>query len=121
MHIRSSKFFLKKKSFSDCHSNLTYAMNSLQEKGLIGGGKFEMNKQPDSFVTGDRVPSSGIYSVEHTAHQLFAEVAMFQGEVSPRCAHCSSAVTFRRVRAFPGLDIAGVPTFRVPLTELQEL
>src|SRR5262245_46283771 len=100
MHIRLSKFFLKKKSFSDCHSNLTYAMNSLQEKCLIGGGKFEMNKQPDSFVTGDRVPSSGIYSVEHIAHQLFAEVAMFQGEVFSRCAHCSSAVTFRRVRAF---------------------
>lgn len=80
-----------------------------------------MKKAPDSFTTGDQVPSSGIYAVEHAAHQLFSEVAMFQGEVFPRCAHCSGAVKFRRLRVFPGLDIAGVPTFRVPLTELQEV
>jgi hypothetical protein len=80
-----------------------------------------MKKQSEIFATGDRVPSSGIYSVEHMAHQLFADVAMFQGEVFPKCARCSGAVTFRLVREFPGLDVAGVPTFRVPLTELPEL
>jgi len=77
-----------------------------------------MARHPESFATGGVVPASGIYAVTHAAHRLFAEVAMFKGEAFPKCARCSDAVIFRKVREFQGLDAAGTPTFRVPLYEL---
>ena len=80
-----------------------------------------MSCYPESFSTGETVPASGIYSVMHAAHRLFAEVAMFKGECFPKCARCSDAVTFRLVREFNGLDAAGTPSFRIPLYELAEL
>jgi hypothetical protein len=80
-----------------------------------------MTCNPESFLTGETVPASGIYSVLHAAHRLFAKVAMFKGESFPKCARCSDAVTFRLIREFNGLDAAGTPSFRIPLYELAEL
>ena len=77
-----------------------------------------MARYPESYSTGEVVPVSGIYSVTHAAHRLFAEVAMFKGEAFPKCARCSDAVIFSIVREFHGLDAAGTPSFRVPLFEL---
>lgn len=77
-----------------------------------------MVRHPESYSTGGVVPASGIYSVTHAAHRLFAEVAMFKGEAFPKCARCSDAVIFYKVREFLGLDAAGTPSFRVPLYEL---
>jgi hypothetical protein len=77
-----------------------------------------MVRHPDIFSTGEEVPASGIYSVTHAAHRLFAEVAMFKGEAFPKCARCADAVSFSKVREFLGLDAAGAPSFRVPLLEL---
>jgi hypothetical protein len=77
-----------------------------------------MARHPESYSTGGVVPASGIYSVTHAAHRLFAEVAMFKGEGFPKCARCTDAVTFRMLREFHGLDAAGTPSFRVPLYEL---
>jgi hypothetical protein len=80
-----------------------------------------MTRYPESFSTGELVPASGIYSVAHAPHRLFAEVAMFKGEVFPRCASCSDLVTFRLLREFNGLDASGTPSFRIPLYELAEI
>ena len=80
-----------------------------------------MEQRSKTFITGERVPWSGIYAIEHAAHRLDHHVAMFQGEVFPRCGRCSGTVMFRLLREFPGLDVGGVPTLRVPLTELPEL
>jgi hypothetical protein len=73
---------------------------------------------PEVFMTGQPVPASGLYAVKHSAHRLFSQVALFKGELFPRCARCSGAVTFRKVREFSGLDAAGAPTYRIPLYEL---
>ena len=77
-----------------------------------------MARHLESYSTGEAVPASGIYSVTHAAHRLFAEVAMFKGEAFPKCAGCSDAVIFNKLREFQGLDAAGTPSFRVPLHEL---
>ena len=77
-----------------------------------------MARHPEIYSTGEAVPASGIYSVAHAAHRLFAEVAMFKGEAFPKCARCTDAVIFSIVREFHGLDAAGTPSFRVPLLEL---
>ncbi len=76
---------------------------------------------PEVFMTGQPVPASGLYAVKHSAHRLFSQVALFKGELFPRCASCSGAVAFRKVREFSGLDAGGAPKFRVPLYELAVL
>lgn len=80
-----------------------------------------MIHSPEDFATGQPVPASGIYSVQHSAHRLFSQVALFKGEQFPRCARCAGPVMFRIVRKFTGLDAAGIPKFRVPLLELEEV
>ncbi|MBZ5509486.1 MAG: hypothetical protein LAO78_28880 [Acidobacteriia bacterium] len=76
---------------------------------------------PECFVTGESVPASGIYAVEHLVHRLFTEVALFKGETFPKCARCSDVVNFQMVREFLGLDAAGTPSYRTPLYELAVL
>ncbi|HEX4603450.1 MAG TPA: hypothetical protein VH724_05600 [Candidatus Angelobacter sp.] len=80
-----------------------------------------MSCSPENFATGDSVPTSGIYSVQHSVHHLFAEVALFKGEVFPKCARCSDTVIFQMVREFLGLDAGGLPSYRTPLYELAVL
>lgn len=80
-----------------------------------------MSLDPENFATGEVVPASGIYSVRHLVHRLFAEVALFKGETFPKCARCSDVVNFQIVREFLGLDAAGTPTYRTPLYELAVL
>lgn len=80
-----------------------------------------MNCSQKNFSTGQQVPASGIYSVKHSAHRLSLQVALFKGELFPKCARCAGAVLFYLVRKFSGLDAAGLPTFRVPLYELAVL
>jgi hypothetical protein len=75
----------------------------------------------EDYLAGECVPASGIYSVKHLAHNLFAEVALFKGETFPKCARCSDVVAFHMVREFLGLDAAGTPSYRTPLYELAVL
>jgi len=77
-----------------------------------------MAVKPEQFATGATVPDSGIYLVTHTPHRLAVEVALFKGEMFPKCGRCSEAVRFRMVRAFHGLDAIEKLSYRVPLYEL---
>jgi hypothetical protein len=78
-----------------------------------------MAGEPEQFATGETVPDSGIYLVTHTPHRLAVEVALFKGEIFPKCGRCSEAVLFRMVRAFHGLDAIARLSYRVPLYELE--
>jgi hypothetical protein len=78
-----------------------------------------MAGEPEQFATGETVPDSGIYLVTHTPHRLAVEVALFKGEIFPKCGRCSEAVQFRMVRAFHGLDAIAKLSYRVPLYELE--
>ena len=74
-----------------------------------------MNCSQRNFTTGEQVPASGVYSVTHAAHRLALEVALFKGELFPKCARCAGEILFSLVRTFSGLDAAGQTTFRVQL------
>ena len=77
-----------------------------------------MDSEADCFATGATVPASGIYIVAHANHRLTAEVALFKGEIFPKCGRCPEAVHFRRLRVFHGLDAIEKLSYRVPLYEL---
>jgi hypothetical protein len=70
-----------------------------------------MDCEADCFATGATVPASGIY--------LTAEVALFKGEIFPKCGRCPEAVHFRILRVFRGLDAIEKLSYRVPLYELE--
>jgi hypothetical protein len=78
-----------------------------------------MDPEPDCFATGATVPASGIYVVAHAAHRLTAEVALFKGEIFPKCGRCPEVVHFRMLRVFRGLDAIAKLSYRVPLYELE--
>jgi len=77
-----------------------------------------MASEPEQFATGGTVPASGIYAVAHAPHRLAVEVALFKGEIFPKCGRCSEAVQFRMVRVFHGLDAIEKLSYRVPLYQL---
>lgn len=55
-----------------------------------------------TFVTSERIPDTGIYSVSHTEHRLPPEVILVKEQLFPRCAACSNPVTFTLVQAVRG-------------------
>lgn len=78
-----------------------------------------MDSEAVFFATGATVPASGIYVVVHAHHRLTAEVALFKGEIFPKCGRCTEVVHFRILRVFPGLDAIEKLSYRVPLYELE--
>lgn len=77
-----------------------------------------MDCEEDCFATGATVPASGIYVVAHAPHRLTAEVALFKGEIFPKCGRCPEVVHFRILRVFRGLDAIEKLSYR-PLYELE--
>lgn len=78
-----------------------------------------MASEPEQFATGATVPASGIYAVAHIPHRLTDEVALFKGEIFPKCGRCAQAVYFVMMRVFSGLDAIEKLSYRVPLYELE--
>jgi|SRR6476660_8815450 hypothetical protein len=78
-----------------------------------------MDREAGCFATGATVPASGIYLVMHAYHRLTAEVALFKGEIFPKCGRCAEAVNFSMIRIFHGLDAIEKLSYRVPLYELE--
>lgn len=78
-----------------------------------------MCSEADCFATGATVPASGIYVVAHAPHRLTAEVALFKGEIFPKCGRCAEAVNFSMARVFRGLDAIERLSYRTPLYELE--
>jgi hypothetical protein len=55
----------------------------------------------DSFQKGETIPSTGLYSVKHSAHRLPREVTLRKGEAFPHCAACAGPVSFVLLRVAP--------------------
>ena len=51
--------------------------------------------------TGQEVPNSGVYRVEHAEHRLPREVVLIAGNKFPRCGKCTAAVNFELIRPIP--------------------
>jgi len=54
-----------------------------------------------TYLKGDTIPVTGLYTVEHSEHRLPPEVTLRKGEVFPHCSACSLVVYFRLVKAAP--------------------
>ncbi|MEO8727706.1 MAG: hypothetical protein ABI383_16460 [Acidobacteriaceae bacterium] len=70
-----------------------------------------------AFKTEDVVPESGSYRVNHAPHRLPREIVLLKGQRFPRCAKCTTAVSFEADALMPNLERRG----RVLLYELPEL
>ena len=54
------------------------------------------------FKPGDKVPSNGIYRIEHHLHRLMHEATLTEGIKFPLCRKCGNKVRFSLVRAIRG-------------------
>jgi len=74
----------------------------------------------DSYLTGEPIPASGVYSVSHSAHRLPHEVTLLRGQCFPRCEKCGELVRFELVRVLPTISpraSLGVVLFSLPVIE----
>ena len=56
------------------------------------------------FLSGQRVPASGIYEVHHREHRLPDEVTLLRDQQFPRCELCGSVVRVKIVRVVQVLE-----------------
>ncbi len=57
-----------------------------------------------SYITGQRVPASGVYGVRHREHRVPHEVTLLKDQLFPPCARCGTAVQFKIVRVVAAID-----------------
>ncbi len=57
-----------------------------------------------SYISGQRVPASGIYEVRHREHRVPHEVTLLKDQLFPPCARCGTAVQFKIVRVVAAID-----------------
>jgi hypothetical protein len=58
---------------------------------------------PARLRTGDLIPQTGIYRVNHKAHRLPREVILLRSGRFPRCARCGAPVIFELINANPSV------------------
>jgi hypothetical protein len=56
------------------------------------------------YLSGQKVPASGIYQVRHEKHRLPHEVTLLRDQKFPSCEQCGTAVQFKVVRLIESLD-----------------
>jgi hypothetical protein len=56
------------------------------------------------YLSGQKVPSSGIYQVRHKKHRLPHQVTLLRDQQFPPCARCGNAVQFKVIRLVDALD-----------------
>jgi hypothetical protein len=56
------------------------------------------------FKPGEKVPSSGVYRVEHKEHREEHDATLREGEQFPTCTVCTEEVRFRLVQSAKLID-----------------
>jgi hypothetical protein len=56
------------------------------------------------YLSGQKVPASGIYEVRHKKHRLPHEVTLLRDQRFPPCERCGTVVQFKVVRLVDGFD-----------------
>lgn len=72
-----------------------------------------------TYRAGQRIPTSGIYLVEHFRHRHEHEVTLIRDERFPFCQKCGFGVVFTLVQAAPELDSATSP--RIVLHQIPDV
>lgn len=71
--------------------------------------------QRSFFHSGDRIPATGIYRVNHGNHRLPHEVTLLEGGTFPPCARCDYLVFFELIQSAPRLAGSAGLRFAVKL------
>lgn len=74
--------------------------------------QIKMTRSPESseermaqeFRPGEKVPSSGVYRVEHKDHREEHDATLREGEQFPTCTVCAEEVRFRLVQSAKIID-----------------
>jgi hypothetical protein len=85
---------------------------------LVKSNPARVSGQKLRFLTGNRIPVSGIDRVIHDTHRLPHEVTLFSDQVFPRCSKCKDSVKFELIHA--GTDTLNEHGFHVNLYELDD-
>ena len=56
------------------------------------------------YLSGQKVPASGMYEVRHKKHRLPREVTLLRDHQFPPCERCRTAVQFKVVRLVDSLN-----------------
>ena len=56
------------------------------------------------YLSGQKVPASGIYEVRHAKHRLPNEVTLLRDQQFPPCSRCGTVVQFKVMRLVDGFD-----------------
>ncbi len=76
-----------------------------------------------AYISGQRVPASGVYNVFHPKHRIPQEVTLLKDEFFPPCARCSAAVQFTLLRVVTALDKSGwkIIMHALPVTDDEQV
>lgn len=80
--------------FPACSFHLPPGSASQRTVGRPDERQDAMAHKGDKFHPGEKVPSSGIYSVIHNGHAADHEVTCIKGKKFPPCADCGDGVEF---------------------------
>ncbi len=73
------------------------------------------------FLTGQAIPTNGIYYVFHPAHRLIRSVRLLKGDTFPRCSQCADQVSFELQAPFLTVDANGeIHIYELPLLDQEE-
>jgi hypothetical protein len=72
-----------------------------------------------TYRAGQRIPTSGIYLVEHFRHRDGHEVTLIRDEQFPFCQRCGFGVVFTLVQAAPELESSTSP--RIVLHQIPDV
>lgn len=61
-------------------------------------------RMAQEFKPGDKVPSSGVYRVQHKGHRDGHDATLREGEQFPNCTVCNDEVRFRLVQSAKLID-----------------
>jgi len=77
-----------------------------------------MGKQ---FLTGQAIPTSGVYYVFHPAHRLIRLVRLLKGDTFPRCSQCADQVSFELQTPSFTADVNGeIHIYELPLLDQED-
>ena len=73
------------------------------------------------FLTGQVIPTNGVYYVFHPAHRLIRSVRLLKGDTFPRCSQCADQVSFELQAPFLTVDVNGeIHIYELPLRDQEE-
>jgi hypothetical protein len=73
------------------------------------------------YLTGQVIPTNGVYYVFHPAHRLIRSVRLLQGDTFPRCSQCADQVSFELQAPFFTAGVNGeIHIYELPVRDQED-